>query len=551
MRMSKGEDGACPLLPAHARWIWAFLAIGAALRIVRYTLRFPLWEDECLLSANYLDRGFLDLLRPLGYYQVCPPGFLWTQLTVIKLLGFTEYTLRLVPFVCSMASLLMFRHVAGRLLRGSALVLAVGIFAIGYPMIRYAAEAKPYGCDLFVALAMLALAVQWLASGEQRWLWALAALVVPAVWFSYPAVFVGGGLSITVAYALARGRLSPFAPRNSATFAERKATVSSGRQGWIPWAVLNLLLIASFAGLVAFNRTAVGDVTQARMTGDWATAFPPSTQPWNLLVWLGATHAGSMLGYPFGGPHGGSTLTLLCCLAGIALLVRRRQGFLLLLLLLAPLALNFLASAVHRYPYGGHVRMTLYLGPVFCILAALGAAALVARFARPRTNRPLTALLFLLLLLAAGELLRDLSHPYKTMTTVRARSFAQWFWFEMAPNGELVCVYTDLKKDLSPGTYEYGWSSMYLCNQRIYSPRHARGDPPNLDRVSAEWPLRCVLFRSGAEERDSRPLDLWLEEMQAHYKLVDRDTYPCVAYDKWDEHPRGIDRIEVYTFVPK
>ena len=88
---------------------------------------------------------------------------------------------------------------AGRLLQGVSLVLAVGLFAVAYPMTRYAAEAKPYGCDLLVALALLALAIEWLRRPDQtRWLWYLAALVGPAVGYSFPAIFMAGGVSLVI-----------------------------------------------------------------------------------------------------------------------------------------------------------------------------------------------------------------------------------------------------------------------------------------------------------------------------------------------------------------
>ena len=220
----------------QAQWLLAFLLIGLAARLVRYLLRFPLWEDEAMLAANFLDRGYLDLLKPLNYVQVAPTLFLWCQLAVVKLLGFSEYALRLVPFVCGIASLFLFRHLAGLLLRGTALVVAFGVFAVSYPPIRYAAEAKPYGCDLFLALAMLTLAVHWLRRpGEDRWLWGLAAMIVPAIGFSFPALFTGGGVSLVVGYALWR----------------------SGRRGWLPWCALNLLLAA-----------------------DFSPCWPPTTSPW-------------------------------------------------------------------------------------------------------------------------------------------------------------------------------------------------------------------------------------------------------------------------------
>jgi hypothetical protein len=72
-------------------------------------------------------------------------------------------------------------------------------------MTRYAAEAKPYGCDLLVALALLALAVEWLRRPDQtRWLWLLAALVGPAVGYSFPAVFMAGGVSVVIGVVMLR-----------------------------------------------------------------------------------------------------------------------------------------------------------------------------------------------------------------------------------------------------------------------------------------------------------------------------------------------------------
>ena len=160
-------------------------------------------------------------------------------------------------------------------------------------------------------------------------------------------------------------------------------------------------------------------------------------------------------------------------------------------------------------------------------------------------------MLVLLALVAGGSILHDLTHPYKSKLTLRARDFAQWFWFDLAHDSELVCLQTDWKANLAPGTFSWGWSSLYLCNQRIYSPRHARGEPPRLDRVSAQRPLRCVLFRDTRQDPDTTALDRWLEGMQRSYKLIARDSYAVPIYGKWDAPPESIqDYIEVFKFVP-
>ena len=135
---------------------WAFVGLGVLLRIVRYAMDYPLWWDEAFVAVNFIRRDYLDLLRPLDYGQVCPILFLWAELTVVKLLGFSEWSLRLFPLVCAIASVVLFRHVAGRVVRGVPLLLAVAIFAVAYHPIRHAADVKPYASDLLAALALLA-----------------------------------------------------------------------------------------------------------------------------------------------------------------------------------------------------------------------------------------------------------------------------------------------------------------------------------------------------------------------------------------------------------
>jgi len=573
-----GEDNLLSA-PAQRRWLLALLIVGVVLRLTRYLLRFPLWEDEAMLSANLLDRDFIGLLRPLHYCQVAPTLFLWGQLAIVRLLGFHEYALRLVPFLCGLGSLLLFRHVAGRLLQGVSLVLAVGLFAVAYPMTRYAAEAKPYGCDLFVALAILALAIEWLRRPDQtRRLWCLAALVGPAVGYSFPAIFVAGGVSLVIlCRKLSATRHSPSTdppPASLGKVADDSPAVNVRRgmpaiQGWIAWIVYNAVLITSFAAVLLVSKYSVGETNQQTMEEThWASTFPPIRQPLKLPLWLLETHAGAMLGYPLGGPNWGSTFSLLCVVAGVIALARRRQ-WLLLGLLLAPLGLNFIAAALHQFPYGGHARMTLFLAPAFCLLMAFGLTAALAWIeGRRRTASPpsggrwrqslngCTIFLGLLALLAGGSWLRDVTQPYKSATTLRAREFAQWFWFEMAHHSELASCETDFQTDLSPDKLNCGWSSLYFCNQRIYSPRHARGEKPRLGSVSIDRPLRCVLYRSPKEEQESPSPDpqarqKWLEKMQLDYDLVAHDTYPFAAYDKSDRRQISDDYVEVFKFVPK
>ncbi len=514
------------------RWIWFFLGLGVLARVVRYLLRFPLWEDEGFLASNLLTRGYLDLTGPLECRQVCPLGYLWVQLTVVKLLGFSEYTLRLYAFVTGLAELFLFRHLAGRLIKGTPLLVAIAVFAVAYPGIRYSAEAKPYGTDLFVSLVLMTLAIEWWRSPTRlRWLWALAAAAPFAVVLSYPAVFVAGTISLLVAWVLCR---------------------SASRQGWTAWVVYNLLLLGSFAAVYQFSARHQSTTAQGQMDGFYRHGFPPLTQPLKLPAWLAEVHTSDMLAYPFGGHHGASGLTFLCVAVGMAVLIRRRQ-WLLAWFCLVPLGLNFVAAAMHRYPYGQMVKFQLYLAPLFCLLDGLGAVAILSwrRRGRPMQLAPLRVVLVALALVGMGSIARDVWFPAKSASTQRYRDFARWFWNSVEFDGEAVCLKSDLNLSFSPESYVYGLSSLYLCNQRIYSPRHARGEPPCWERISAEHPLRCVEYYSSEKPYDEKAAAAWLAEMTSRYELVGQERYPCPLFDKRERELRALDYVEVYKFVPK
>ena len=556
------------------RWVGFFLALGVAARLIRFALRFPLWEDECFLSANFLERGYLDLTGGLDYFQVAPLGFLWVQLTAVKFLGFTEYSLRLVPLLCGLAGLFLFRHLAGRFLKGTALVLAVAMFSVAYPCIRYAAEAKQYGVELFVSLGLLTLAVEWWRRPDRTlWLWGLAALAPVAVWLAYPAAFVGGAISLFVAWTLLTGRRTtpPLsqdgrgaggegAPQSHPEAAISPPLTEAGgegslpppRRGWVPWLAFNVLLVGALAALYFLSAQHQAAKSMNTMERAWGDGFPPWTEPLKLLGWLAETHTSELLAYPVGGRRGASAATFVLCAVAVGLLIRRRR-WAVLAFWLGPLFVSLTAAALHRYPYGQMAKFQLFAAPTFCMAAGLGAAVLVLRPIGGRTVRP-TALRLVLLLLAAigaGSIGRDFLFPAKSATAARARDFARWFWWTAEYDGEVACLKTDLGQSFGPWTFEWGLSAMYLCNQRIYSPRHARGEPVAWDRVSAQHPLRCVEYWGKEFPYDAAARDRWLREMESRYVLIGREQFVFAKVRDKDPTPQDLDYLDVYKFIPR
>ena len=521
--------------PDHAslnRLLICFVLFGVLARAIRYYLCFPLWDDESFLCVNFIDRSFAELLQPLDFHQVAPVLFLWIERAAVKIFGFSEYSLRLIPFICSIISLFLFRKVAERLLSGPALLFAVAVFAVSYPQIRYAAEAKPYGTDMFLSLIMLSLVVEWYLCRNSRLLIGLALLMPFALGASYPAVFAAGGLSLVVGTVLLR----------------QKGTAVE----WRAWIVWNVMLVISF--VVWFSLVGrVQSGAEGEFMGEyWKQNFPPVRQPWLLPYWLLQTHASDFLAYPLGGPNWASTLTLCLCLAGLWRLVARKQ-FLWLGLLLGPVSLHFLAAALQKYPYGGHVKFSQYVAPMICCLIAVGIVQLLdwrSRYGYSMKNSFAWAC-SILFIIGLGGVARDLINPFKTRSDDRARAFARSFWVGTHFAEEVACLKSDWGQDFVPEQHrELSWSAHFLCNHAIEVSR-SRLRSADLSRVSDTRPLRCVLYRDARYELDQAKLDSWMDEMRLGYELVAHESIPFPRLAKGDRRLVTMEYIDSYKFVPR
>jgi hypothetical protein len=514
--------------PQLTRATWAFVVLGVLLRGIRYAMDYPLWWDEAFLAVNFIRRGYLDLLRPLDYSQVCPILFLWIELTVVKIAGFSEWSLRLCPLICAGASVVVFRQVAGYVVRGVPLLLAVGIFAVSFHPIRHAADVKPYASDLLVALVLLGPAFAWWQSPDRNgWLLVIAAVAPIAVGLSHPAIFVAVGIAAALAPAVARRRQ---------------------RRVWCAYAFFVASTMTTFLALYALFTRAQAASTLSAMQTQWTAAFPPLGDCGALLKWLAAAHTGGMFAYPCGGENGASSLTLLLFLAGAAVLWRRGRRT-IVLVCIAPMAVALVAAALRRYPYGGvahgsPARVMQYLVPSICLLAGIGATSGLGRIRNARFQRlTLPTSLLALAVVGIAPLALDVAHPYRAMHAQRARQFAHRFWPELASSAVPVCLRWDL--GLAAWDSKNLNVAVYLCNQRIYSPARSAGDAPRWETVSMDRPLRCVLPLANPGEAR---VAAWLSSMKNGYHL--KKSWKLLENMAEPGAPSRIEPYYVYEFVP-
>ncbi|MBM4245292.1 MAG: hypothetical protein FJ148_16010 [Deltaproteobacteria bacterium] len=316
----------------------------------------------------------------------------------------------------SLGALLTFAWLARTVRRGCGSVVtplattfAIGIFAVSHYLVRYGSELKPYSCDLLAATVVLALAAVWLCddarreAAADRWLWLLALVTAPLLLLSYPAVLVFGAAGLALAPRLVRR-----GPSGS----------------WRASAALCGALLVGFAvsyGIVGRLQRAAANQGVGYLETFWAEAFPP-TRPLAFLGWLVQTHTGLAFAYPNGGRNGGSTATTILFCVGAWVLARRRDAVpeersicrSILLLLMMPLVVGVVAAALRLYPYGGHLRLTLYLAPSVCLLAGIGLERALRALPREswRAVAPRVALVALLLA-GIGDVVADVARPYR------------------------------------------------------------------------------------------------------------------------------------------
>lgn len=535
--------------------IWvvgALVLLGLAWRIVRYTLGFPIWGDEAFIAINLVVRDFRGLFEPLIYAQIAPLGFMWIELAASRVLGLSEWALRLVPLLAGLAALLLLWRFARRALPRDAALLATGIFAVSYYPVRHAIEVKPYGLDLLVALGLITLAWTVLqprpqARGGRRWAWAgLILLAALGPWLSYPSLFVLAMIIIVLAWEALRGRTMP---------SRTALPEPSSRRA--PFGLTAVLAVAAVFGLSAgamyftYARPHAA-VAAPLLVQEWQRAFPPFDQPWKVPLWLVLVHTGNMLAYPVGGQNGGSTVTLVLVIVGAVWLARRRPQ--LLALLLGPLVPALAAAVIRAYPYGDSARTMLYMAPALCLVAGTGAAAIIRRLVPPGRRtfvRHIAA--GVLGLIGTIGLARDIRQPFKSEAVYRGRQIVRDLAARAGPEDRWIVFNAATPVEHAPYLGDWrGIGGQFVFDVLRYAPVPLDWSPPPeaAARLAPAGNVWLLVYRAEHERKGVRfsqaQLDRYVDVLAARFGTPQQESHEVKR-----ESANGKDeRVVVYRFGP-
>src|SRR5580704_2941362 len=324
--------------------------LGVGLRFWEYLFNRSLYLDEILLTRSIVGMPLWALLtKPLLMDQVAPRGFLLVERLAVMTFGPSELGLRLFPFLCGVASVILFRRLAQRMLTGAGPALALFLFAIGVPLIRYGGDVKQYAVDIVAAigLMLLALDLREKEATTNRLLLA-GALGLVIVWFSQAAVLVmaGIGLGLAVDWLISRDQ-------------------RAGRELLV---MIPLWGVASIAAVIAGMRSMTPS-TRAFMDDFWAGGFFPRT----LRVTEAPGWFWERLSSIFSDPsllrYRWPAVFLIVAILGVVVLWQRSRPA--ALLLVGPFVVTMAAAVAHQYPFRG--RLIVWLVPSALIAAAAGA----------------------------------------------------------------------------------------------------------------------------------------------------------------------------------
>jgi hypothetical protein len=326
--------------------------LGAVLRIYQYAADRSLWLDEAALAHNIIQRGFGHLAAPLDFAQLAPLGFLWLEKCAVLLLGSSEYALRLLPLLASLAALVLFALVARRILPGIATPFALFLFATAPQLIYFASETKQYAFDTAGALAIVLMALEARErglTGRRAVVFGVAGGLLP--WFTQPSVFV---LAAAAAYLLFTG-----------THTGRTRTLTA----YLPMLAL-WTIGAALAAWHGLHSLAPGDAAYLRTF--WHPAFlPVQSGVAASLQWISDLARGAFQ-WHFA-PRLPWVALALFVLGAVYFALRVRA---LLVLVLGPIVFALAASALHLDPVFS--RLTLFVAPSLFLTVGAGAALLLA-----------------------------------------------------------------------------------------------------------------------------------------------------------------------------
>ncbi len=388
-----------PLAPSRPRLfataVFALLLFAVVLRTVQFGAGANLWFDELALALNLEERGFSELAtQSLDRQQVAPVGFLFALEAMTRIFGIDEFALRLVPFLSSLTSVILFALVARRFVAGPGLLFGMVLFAVSPSLVYMAGTVKPYAGDVAVTLLLVWFGLRHCERPDDMRRAALGG--------------VGGALAILLSNPAVPTAMLIVALIFASRLHERRTLLAAPFAALaVPW------IIAALVAAISAMRL-LDPATEIFMKEFWSEGFPPGSVagygPWLLGQLYGVVAYFLIFVVPSGGALTVvAIIPMLFALVGTRSLGRRSVWR--TALVLAPLVVAVVCATAGLLPL--RTRVSLYAGWPILLLAMVGVEAVL----RSKSRAVRCAVLLVVFLvggLPTAGVLFDSPPPYRT-----------------------------------------------------------------------------------------------------------------------------------------
>lgn len=309
------------------------ILLGVLIRLKGLLINPSMGHDECALGWNIKFKNYADFFGILRFMQMTPPFFMIATKITTKIFGFSDTSLRILPFLAGISSIIAFYFLASKTLKLTSSVLwATFFFAINQQLIYYSFEFKPYNFDVFFTIICLIFFIDLNlkeSSIQKTIFYGLLLAIIP--WFSFVPVFI-----------IASGFLNLLLKKNFKTDWQKKAA---------------LILPIIISGLIYLKIYLINNYIGTHMVNYWQNDFVTA----NPLLFLYLL-VGNIRYFFF--PIQYILFSLILLVWGIKLYAQEKSSFLNISII--SFVLLIIASFFHLYPFFN--RLVLFLVPIFLLL---------------------------------------------------------------------------------------------------------------------------------------------------------------------------------------
>lgn len=172
------------------------ILLGFLIRLKGFLNNPSFWHDECALGWNIKFKSWIGYFGLLRFAQMASPFFMILTKLVVKVFGFSDLTLRIIPFVTGTFSIIAFYFLSKNVFKTkSAVLVAMFLFSINSALINYSFQFKPYSLDVLITILCILFFIKVdfeKLNLKQTFLSGIVLAFMP--WFSLVSIFsIAGG----------------------------------------------------------------------------------------------------------------------------------------------------------------------------------------------------------------------------------------------------------------------------------------------------------------------------------------------------------------------